>query len=46
MEMAIKLLLPECKDENIVGEDFLTEEEEVLNEKPWNFILGHPKQVI
>lgn len=44
--MAIKLLLPECKDENIVGEDFLTEEEEVLNEKPWNFILGHPKQVI
>lgn len=43
--MAIKLLLPEFKDKNIVGEVLLTEEEEMLNEKPWNFILGHPKQV-
>lgn len=32
--MAIKLLLPGFKDGNIVGEDFLTGEEEVLNEKP------------
>jgi len=45
LEMVIKLLLPECKEENILEEDFLAEEEEVLNEKAWNFRLGHPKQV-
>lgn len=45
LEVIIKLLLPECKDGNILGEDFLAGEEEVLNEKPWNFICGHPKQV-
>lgn len=45
LEVIIKLLLPECKDGNILGEDFLAGEKEVLNEKPWNFILGHPKQV-
>lgn len=45
LEMVIKLLFPERKEENILGEDFLAGEEEALNEKPWNFILGHPKQV-
>lgn len=34
LEMVIKLLLPECKEENILGEDFLAGKEEVLNEKP------------
>lgn len=45
LEMVIKLLLPGCEEENILGEDFLAGEEEVLNEKPWNFILGHTEQV-
>lgn len=45
LEMVIKLLLPECEEEDILGEDFLAGEEEVLNEKPWNFVLGHTEQV-
>lgn len=35
--MVIKLLLPECEEENILGEDFLAGEEEVLNEKALEF---------
>lgn len=45
LEIVIKLLLPEFKEENILAEDFLAGEEEVLNEKPWNFVLDHPNQV-
>lgn len=45
LEMVIKLLLPEYREESFSGENFLVGEG-VLNEKPWNFVLGHPKQVM